>query len=104
MAVSCDSHLREQARRHIADGRLPSIPPRHTLAGSGSGCACAVCDQTISPQELEYEIETGNGGSQHFHIACYTAWFMESAVPPSKKCARDPQRGIGKFHAVTRRR
>lgn len=73
-----DANLRRLVRQRLDSGRLPAVPPGHTLAGQGSDCACAVCEAIISPRELEYETESGDAGAQHFHIACYTAWFMES--------------------------
>ena len=41
-----------------------------------------VCDEIIPRQVWEYEIETKEGSAQHFHFACYTAWYVERQLPP----------------------
>jgi hypothetical protein len=76
MLVSHPS-LRQQARQRIDEGRLTTVAPGRTFGGPGSNCPCAVCDETIAPSELEYEV-AASAGAQHFHIACFTAWFLES--------------------------
>lgn len=78
MPVYHDVELRRHVRRRIEDGHLSAATPWHTLAGPGCNYACAVCDEIIPPQELEYKTEKRGGGAQHVHVACFTAWFMES--------------------------
>src|ERR1700691_172980 len=49
--------LRLLARERIRDVRLPCITHYRTWGGSGSNEPCALCDGTIGPDEVEYEIE-----------------------------------------------
>lgn len=77
MSASTDGTLRRQVRQRMEEGRLSPEAPRETLAGPGSNRACAVCDQVIGPEELEYETEIGPANVQHFHFDCYVAWFKE---------------------------
>jgi hypothetical protein len=49
--------LRQRARERIREGRLPCITHYRTWGGRGSNEPCALCDVTIGPDEVEYEIE-----------------------------------------------
>jgi hypothetical protein len=43
----------------------------------GTGAACALCDHSIMPEEIEYEVELeGKSASTtlQFHLACYSVW------------------------------
>ncbi|HET9391491.1 MAG TPA: hypothetical protein VFO44_17715 [Steroidobacteraceae bacterium] len=77
MPTSHDAQLRQRVRQRMDSGRLSPAAPRETLAGPGCSCPCAVCDEIIPSYELEYEAETEAAGAQHFHFACYVAWFIE---------------------------
>lgn len=80
-----DSHaiLREQALLRIEQGKLPSQPPSRVWGGAGVYAACAVCDQLISPAELEFETELATGPPSdarvivfHVHTTCYAMWAL----------------------------
>jgi hypothetical protein len=50
--------------------------------GSGDGARCAVCDETLSRDELELEFDVDpqdgqNMGTYRMHVSCYTAWKSE---------------------------
>jgi hypothetical protein len=49
----------------------------HLLGGRGTGEPCAVCDETITGSETEYEV-TGTVMIVRVHVACYHAWSGES--------------------------
>ncbi len=67
--------LLEKTMRDIAAGRLPCFSGSRTWDGRGTGRVCAVCEQTIEPEESELETETPDG-SLHvvFHVGCYSLW------------------------------
>ena len=49
--------LREKAREAIRSGKLPTRKPDRTFGGPGMGKSCAVCGDTIPPEQMEFEIE-----------------------------------------------
>jgi len=78
-----EPRLREQARAAILGGKLPSRKPDRTWGGPGLGITCAVCDQSITKDELELEIQFAPDGGDpeperhHLHIRCFAAWEFE---------------------------
>ena len=74
--------LRQRARERIREGRLPCITHYRTWGGRGSNEPCALCDGTIGPDEVEYEIEppgATSGSLYRFHFLCHDAWQYECA-------------------------
>jgi hypothetical protein len=74
--------LRQRARERIREGRLPCITHYRTWGGHGSNEPCALCDVTIGPDEVEYEIEAPGATSgclYRFHFLCHDAWQYECA-------------------------
>ena len=63
------------ARKLIANGTLPSaVPGGLAWAGCGTGETCSLCELTIKPEQIGYEL-TGNGGvTLHFHMRCHAIW------------------------------
>lgn len=80
MPVYHDAELRLQIQQRMDDGRPSSPTPWHSLAGPGFDHTCAVCDEIVSPQVLEYEAQTRSDSARHFHAACCMAWFPESPI------------------------
>jgi hypothetical protein len=79
-----DPILREKAREAICIGKLPAgRPDRITLIGTGSGATCAVCDEPVTPDQMELEIEvkrhksTPSLEAYSFHAKCFQAWEFE---------------------------
>ena len=71
------TELRPVALERIATGQLPRLAQSRTWAGPGTGKACALCDQLIQVDEVEYEIEDrADGRVQVFrlHLACQGVW------------------------------
>jgi hypothetical protein len=59
----------------IRSGVLPP-PPEPTekyFAGKGTGQLCAVCEQAITTEHLEYELDIGRR-TLHFHEKCLDMW------------------------------
>jgi hypothetical protein len=72
--------LREKDQEAICNGRLRAgRPDRATWKGTGSGAACALCGETVSPDKMWMEIEfTQRGLDRYFlHPRCFSAWELE---------------------------
>ncbi len=69
------------ARERIAKRLLPDNVPASLWGGRGQGCRCCICDQLVSPEQIEYEL-TG----YHMHLRCHAIWQLavtnESALAP----------------------
>jgi hypothetical protein len=52
---------------------LPPEPPAKYYGGKGTGQPCAVCEQAITEQQLEYELDIG-GRTLRFHDKCLDIW------------------------------
>ena len=59
----------------IRSGALPfpPEPPEKYFAGKGTGQPCDVCEQAITEDELEYELDLG-GRALRFHETCLDMW------------------------------
>jgi hypothetical protein len=79
-----EADLRRAARNRIANGRLPRHVPERSWGGNGTGRICALCDEPITPDEIEIELESWIDGEGlrtfQFHGACHLMW---------ERCARD---------------
>ena len=79
--------LRQHAREALQTGRLPRRQPDRTWGGPGVGAPCAVCNQPVSRDEMEFEIQFEHGGATpgldkfHVHLRCFAAWEMERTKP-----------------------
>ena len=52
---------------------LPPEPPAKYYAGKGTGQRCDVCEQAITPKQLEYEVDVA-GRTLRFHQHCLDMW------------------------------
>jgi hypothetical protein len=71
---------RERARAAIQSGKIPLRRPDRTWGGPGVGASCVVCDQPITRDQLELEIEferVGGLDKFHVHLRCFSAWELE---------------------------
>ena len=59
----------------IRSGTLPLPPesPQKYFAGKGSGQRCDVCEQLITADQLEYELDI-DGRTLRFHDRCLDMW------------------------------
>jgi hypothetical protein len=71
--------LRHEARRRVAEGRLPCEPQKYLWAGAGEGKPCSLCDRPIDAQQIEYELQfkTTPVVMVRFHRICHQAWELE---------------------------
>ena len=52
---------------------LSPEPPQKYFAGKGTGQLCDVCEQPITAEDLEYELDT-DGRTLRFHERCADIW------------------------------
>jgi len=58
----------------IARGLLPTGKPLRMWAGLGRGRSCDGCGQSITPTDLEYELEFADVPMIRLHRACTAIW------------------------------
>jgi hypothetical protein len=62
--------------------------PDRTWGGLGVGAPYAVCEQPVTKDEMEFEIEFAHDGTNpglhkfHVHMRCFAAWEFERNKPP----------------------
>ena len=71
--------LLSQALTRVRNGELPRVDGHRLFAGRGFGSRCALCDSTIGPYDVDYEIamdeaQEAQAGPLHFHLRCYAVW------------------------------
>jgi hypothetical protein len=66
-----------RVRERLLDSTLWPLTEGDVLGSPGTGEPCAVCDETITRGESEYEI-AGPVMIVRVHVACYHAWSGES--------------------------
>ena len=75
--------LREKARAAIQSGKLPRAKPDRTFGGAGSNMLCPVCEQSVTPDQREIELEYNRHGTNpgldryYLHPRCFAAWEFE---------------------------
>jgi hypothetical protein len=75
--------LREKAREAIQSAAVPTRKPDRTFGGPGSNEACAVCGETVTKDQMEFEIEFNRHGPTpgldrfYLHPRCFAAWEFE---------------------------
>jgi hypothetical protein len=62
-----EAALRRLARLVLENGKLPRRDPNRTWGGPGVGAACAICDQPVTPEEIEYEVRAPGTDSRVPH-------------------------------------
>ena len=74
-----DAVLRDRIRRWIDEGRLPVLLPDRICAGYGSGSKCPACEQPITSNQIEYDVDYPSNGtpSLSLHLGCYVLWQIE---------------------------
>jgi hypothetical protein len=84
------------ARRCITDERLPVWLTRTVEANYGSNATCRLCEQSITPQQVEYEVRSvDHVVSLLFHLACHAAWQLECVgYAASSPIERHPARTV----------
>ena len=90
------AELRFRVCQEIGRGRLPVMLSDETAAGYGSGRLCAVCGESITETEAEYEVRDGRDQTPlAFHLGCYVVWQLECADATSDSGCAVLGRGPG---------
>jgi len=79
-----DMDLFARVRERLLDGTLWPLTDGNVLGSPATGELCAVCDETITGGEGEYEVK-GPLMIVHVHVACYHAWSGESQRSPDTR-------------------
>jgi len=60
----------------IKSGALPASHDGSgkSYAGKGTDKACDGCDERVTQEDIEYEIDISDGRTLRFHQACFTIW------------------------------
>jgi hypothetical protein len=88
--------LRQQARHAMSTGKLPRRRPDRMWGGPGNGATCAVCGQTVSREEMGFDLEFAPATSRssavnlQFHVRCFAAWEFERDSPEHALDGHDP--------------
>lgn len=83
MPAKDEQELRLLARNAVRRQLLPRRAPNHTWGGPGSGAPCAICADTLTPDDRMFELEfTGEGAGQAtenypVHLRCFATWEFE---------------------------
>ena len=75
MALSSES--RDRILGKLSAGGLPRKGLTKMYAGYGRGYRCAACDRTITPYDIEYEMDFGSGVNYRMHSECGAVWQAE---------------------------
>ena len=86
---STDGALRARIGRLIDAGRLPLQAARRIFGGYGSGIRCAACEEPITSDQVEYELEHGPASMLNMHLTCYSLWQVHCAM----RARRHPTEG-----------
>jgi hypothetical protein len=73
---------------------LPGTQSHRYWGGPGSQDPCSLCDQPISPKEVEFEVEVKSDGKKatyYFHFLCHAAWQLECARAEVLRSAAEPK-------------
>lgn len=78
-----ENQIREKIKTAIATGKLPGRAPDRIWGGRGTGAQCALCDDPVTAEDAEIELEflalTGpEGPTQYYaHARCWRLWESE---------------------------
>jgi hypothetical protein len=84
MAVS--STLRATILRKFEAGDLPRKGLTKMSAGHGRGYRCVACDRTITPYDVEHEMNFGERVTYRMHRDCAALWQAECERRAADEC------------------
>jgi hypothetical protein len=93
-----EAALRRVVRLVLESGKLPRRDPDQTWGGPGGGAPCAVCDQPITSEQVEYEVQFAHDGATpgldklHLHLRCFAVWELERTKFPERRRSRSMRR------------
>jgi len=74
-------HRRDAVLKSLRAGRLPREAPVKVWAGNGTGRACFVCARTLTPRDIEYELEFETRQAVTLDRQCHALWEQERTKP-----------------------
>jgi hypothetical protein len=78
-----ESVLCDRVRQVLQKGDLPHRRPDRTWSGPGADLLCAVCEQPVTRDQFEMEIQFAYDGHDrrldkfHLHVRCFAVWEVE---------------------------
>jgi hypothetical protein len=82
--------LRKLIRAQILAGELPSRHEHQLFEGTGDGSRCTCCSQSITREQMLYEVTVpttyGKPAAFTMHTACYSVWRAECMPPMAVSC------------------
>jgi len=83
MAIS--NQIRQLVQARIRAGQLPSADNYYEVFGrKGDGLHCACCDDPVTRQQIEYDVEFSSAMgvvmTLPMHTFCYRAWYEVSCA------------------------
>lgn len=102
--------LRQKARQAIRDRKMPRRYPERLWGGPGTGARCAICDEPMGPDDIEFELEFPRSddhpgqGNPHVHTRCFSEWEVacrDLQQAPATRRTR-PEKPLPARHGVWR--
>jgi len=81
----------------LADGSLPAVSVQKVWAGHGTGRICYACEEPVTAQEVENEVEVGGAVVLVLHAECFRVW--QTAMTQSREISG----GSGRLSTWTER-
>jgi hypothetical protein len=66
-----EAGILRKIREKLDAGTLSRQPPLQTWGSLTGGDICAVCDERISPEDVEVQADDADGQQSFYHPACY---------------------------------
>jgi hypothetical protein len=82
-------------------GDLPRNGPTKMYAGYGRGYRCSACDRTITPYDVECEMDFDGGASYRMHRECGAVW-RDECEQRDFRAPRADKPGADRKHEPTR--
>ena len=70
----------ENAQDALRAGKLPPRRPDRVWGGRGTGRVCSICNTSITPDAVEFELEfiwAAEVTTHHVHVDCFAVWDRE---------------------------
>ena len=69
---------REVIQALLASGALPRFGSQVIFAGNGDMQPCACCGNTITTEDIQYDVVLTEEGALFMHLECFNLWCEES--------------------------
>jgi hypothetical protein len=89
-----EAELHARVKERLDTGQLPTDLFLTISAGFGTQASCAVCDERISVDKVEFDVTDPRSGTLlSFHFACFSIWQRQCAARMRAARAASPQEG-----------